>query len=47
MCSSDLGHENSSCYTLLPMEDTVSEGDEVIFEGVLNLAHESPVIVKQ
>ena len=42
-----LGHENSSCYTLLPMEDTVSEGDEVIFEGVLNLAHESPVIVKQ
>ena len=42
-----LGHENSSCYTLLPMDDTVNEGDEVIFEGVVNLAHESPVKVKQ
>lgn len=42
-----LGYENSSCYTLLPMDDTVNEGDEVIFEGVVNLAHESPVSVSQ
>ena len=41
-----LGHENSTCYTLLPMDDTVSEGDEVIYEGVVNLAHESPVTIK-
>ena len=41
-----LGHENSSCYTLLPMDDTVNDGDEVIYEGVVNLAHESPVSIK-
>ena len=40
-----LGNENSSCYTLQPMDDTVNEGDEVIYEGVVNLAHESPVVI--
>lgn len=42
----ETGLENSTSYVITESNPALKEGDRVIYEGNINLAHESPVTIK-